>query len=640
MNFFQHQESARRQSRKLVFYFALAVLLIIVAVNAAVAAVTMLVSDQAVTLHAWFEQPWWSIVSISTLLAIVLGSIWRMHQLRQGGDAIAEWAGATRMDMSSQKQRDRQFINVAEEMAIASGTPLPSLWVMEREGAINAFVAGLSPTDAALVVTRGCLDQLDRDELQGVIGHEFSHIFHGDMRLNVRLMGVLAGILALGQIGGLMLRSTGAGVSRRRVGQGYAAVLAGGLALLAIGYIGLFFGRLIKASVSRQREYLADASAVQYTRNTAGIAGALAKIRDFSFGSRLAGARSEEMSHMCFGATLRAGFGGLLATHPPLDQRIHRIDPHFEIKSRSRERAAEARVNAGADRTDALAASMGFAAMTQDVISVDASDVVESVGNPAPAHIEYAHALHESIPTELSIALHTAVTARYAVMAMLLGEDREYIDRRVRIIANTHGTDVAERVARLHSLVQNEWARLRLAAVDLALPQLKSMAFDERKDFMQLVAGLVAADGRMSLFEFTLMAILRRHLPLSPKRGRRPTIFTYNAVERDIALLLSLVIRIGGDTSEAEQRYTRLLRTFTRSQIDRESLPDKSGKSLAAALDRLRGLVPVMQASLIQALVECVLHDGHIAIKEAELLRAIAETLDCPLPPLIETSLR
>jgi Zn-dependent protease with chaperone function len=637
MNFFQHQEDARRQSRKLLFYFALAVLLIVVAVNAAVGLVILVVSDQTVSVRSWFEQPWWAVVSGLTLLAVVFGSFRRMLQLGQGGDAIAEWAGATRMDMHSQRQRDRVFINVAEEMSIASGTPLPSLWVMEREGAINAFVAGLMPTEAALVVTRGCLDQLDRDELQGVIGHEFSHIFHGDMRLNARLMGVLAGILAVGQIGGLMLRSTGAGVSHRRGAQTYAVVLAAGFALMSIGYIGLFFGRLIKASVSRQREFLADASAVQYTRNGAGIVGALTKIRDFSFGSTLVGARSEEMSHMCFGETLRVSFGGLLATHPPLDQRIHRIDPHFGVKQRGKARLAEEQLNANAGSTESLAASMGFTAFTQDVISVNALEVVESVGNPAPAHVEYAHVLHEAIPVQLSIALHGKITARRAVMAMLLGEDQKYIDKCLRIITSAEGADVSIHVTQLHALVKTQWSRLRLAVVDLALPQLKLMTFEERKVFLKTVGDLVAADGRLSLFEFTLLTILRRHLPGSTKRNKRATRFSYQAVEREIALLLSLMIRVGDDGEGADQRYAQLLKSFTPTGIDRHSLPGLNGKSLNAALEVLQTLVPVLKASLIQALVECVLHNGHISIVEAELLRAVSETLDCPLPPLIGT---
>ena len=638
MNFFQHQEDARRQSRRLVVFFLLAVVLIIASVNAAVGIVALLVSGEPVSVEAWLAKPWWMTVSLLTLLVIVVGSIFRMHQLRQGGDAIAEWSGAKRLDMHSRDYRERAYINVAEEMAIASGMPLPSLWVMEREAGINAFVAGLQPTEAALVVTRGALEQLDRDELQGVIGHEFSHIFHGDMRLNVRLMGLLAGILAIGQVGGLMLRSTGAGISHRSNAQARGVMFGAGAALMAIGYVGLFFGRLIKASVSRQREYLADASAVQYTRNSDGIASALAKIGGFSFGSNLVGARAEEMSHMCFGETLRMNFGGLLATHPPLKSRIERIDPHFGIKQRSREKRAEPQPDASFERGSQMAEAMGFAAMSQDVISVNAAAVVETVGNPSASHVEYAHALHQAMPDMLSVAVHGLAGARAAVMATLLGDSEELRAARTKIISSAIDDKAAAEVADIYASAETQWPRLRLAVVDLALPQLKSMPTAERKRFIKLIGELIAADRRMSLFEFTLLAVLRRHLPYSEKRNKRPTSFSFQKVEREIALMLSLVIRVGGDSADADARYARLLRTFVRSEIPRDSLPRLDAKSLTTALDKLQTLVPILKSTLIEALVECTLHNGHITIKEAELLRAISETLDCPLPPLIDTN--
>ena len=638
MNFFQHQEGARRQTHKLIGYFIFAVLLIVLVVNGVVGLVVLMVTEQPNnTLYQWIEQPWWCVVSVITLLVIVGGSIRRVHQLREGGDAIAEWAGAKRLDMYSRRQQDKVFINVAEEMAIASGMPLPSLWVMEREGGINAFVAGMRPSEAALVVTRGCLEQLDRDELQGVIGHEFSHIFHGDMRLNIWLMGVLAGILAIGQMGGLMLRSTGAGISYRRNAKTLGVVLVTGIALLLVGAVGLFFGRLIKASVSRQREYLADAAAVQYTRNTHGIAGALVKIRDTHYGSHLIGARAEEMSHMCFGATLSARFGKRLATHPPLDKRIQRIDPYFMVKARSRARARQLQENSEKVPNDTLTTSRGFAALSQDVVSIHARDVVESIGNPGTGHIAYAQALHAAIPVQFSLALHEKMGAKWLVMAMLLGSKQPHIDKRKQIISLSEGVATADSVVELHTLAQAQWPRLRLAVVDLALPQLKMLCFDERKQFMRTVGDLVVADGKTSLFEFTLLAILRRHLPFSPVVETRHTFFTYKPVEQEIALLLSLMIRVGGDSDDANTRYTQLLRTFTRNVINRQSLPTLGSKTLNVVLGKLQNLAPILKASVIESLIECVLHNGHIKIQEAELLRAVAEMLDCPLPPLIDT---
>ena len=214
-------------------------------------------------------------------------------------------------------------------MAIASGMPVPDIYVLEQESGINAFAAGYTPGDAAIAVTRGTLELLDREELQGVIGHEFSHILNGDMRLNIRLMGVLFGIMVLGLIGRMILRSGHhASIVSSRRGRGAPAVLIIGLGLAILGGIGVFVARAIKASISRQREFLADASAVQFTRQTDGLASALKKIGGYEEGSHLQAADPEEVSHMLFGTGSR--LSGMFATHPPLTERIQALDPHFK----------------------------------------------------------------------------------------------------------------------------------------------------------------------------------------------------------------------------------------------------------------------------------------------------------------------
>ena len=652
MNFFEHQEDARQRSRWLLVYFLLALLLIVAAINAAAAVLLILSGDQSIPPRQWFEhwasQPWWMAVSAGTLLVIAAGSLWRSRQLGRGGDAIAEWAGARPLEMSSAKPAERQYINVVEEMAIASGSPMPSLWVMQHESGINAFVAGLSPYDAALVITRGCLEQLDRDELQGVVAHEFSHIFNGDMRLNLRLMGVLAGITLLGQMGGWLLRSTGSGVSRSRAGaQAYALVLGGGAALLLVGWIGLFFARLIKASVSRQREFLADASAVQYTRNPQGLAGALARIRNYSFGSGILHSHAEEMSHLCFGASLPQRLSGAFATHPPLDERIARIDPHFELRQRSRERRERAQSQPPDDSVSRSMERLGLAALSQEVIGVNAAAVAASVGEPRPEHLAYARALYGAIPDTLQMALHDGVAARRALLALVLGpepesesgEDARRNAECERLIAAAEGTAGLRETQRLRRLIGGQWARMRLALVDLALPQLKRLPEGERATFLELLKQLIAADGRVSLFEFTLLAILER-LFQPPPKVRGESLFSYAEAAGEIALLLSLTLRAGESATrhraDGDQRYASLLRSFTTRIIPRDSLPAASGARFQAALRKLQRLAPMLKAPLIEALVDCVLEDGHITIREAELLRAIAESLDCPLPPLID----
>ncbi|MGD9265520.1 MAG: M48 family metallopeptidase, partial [Lysobacterales bacterium] len=328
MNFFEHQERSRRQTRWLVFLFLLAVLAIIAVIDIAIllAFGAMNVEQQGWAAPDTLQSNWTLLAggAFVTALVIALASLFKTMALRSGGGKVARDLGGSRVEADERDPLRRRLYNVVEEIALASGVPVPEVYVLERESAINAFAAGYTPADAAVAVTRGALEKLDRNELQGVIAHEFSHVFNGDMRLNIRLMGALFGILVLSLIGRKVLRgSLYAGRSRNSNG---APVMLIAVAVTLVGYIGLFFGRWIKSAVSRQREYLADASAVQFTRDPDGIAGALKKIAVYSDASYL-NAETEEVSHMLFGAGEKAS---MFATHPPLNDRIGRIDPSFD----------------------------------------------------------------------------------------------------------------------------------------------------------------------------------------------------------------------------------------------------------------------------------------------------------------------
>ncbi len=335
MDFFEHQEQARRKTGLLVVYFVLAVASIIVAVYLAVVAVFVGTQGDAVE-ALWLPQVFGPVAG-GTLLVITVGSLYKMADLARGGEVVARSLGGRPVLANTCELRERVLLNVVEEMAIASGTPVPPVFLLDNESAINAFAAGTTPQNAVIGVTRGTIETLNRDELQGVIAHEFSHILNGDMRLNLRLIGLLNGILLIAMIGYVLMR-TGSGSYRvgfsssssNRKGGNPLPLL--GLLLYVIGYIGVFFGHLIKSAVSRQREFLADASAVQFTRLPDGIVGALKKIGGLVQGSRLRTSQAEEASHMYFGNGLAAPFFALLATHPPLSERIRRIDPSFDGK--------------------------------------------------------------------------------------------------------------------------------------------------------------------------------------------------------------------------------------------------------------------------------------------------------------------
>ena len=330
MDFFTHQDRARRNTRRLVALFVLAVIAIVAAVYLAVVVFLMTTEAGEYISQGGLAAPQVLVpVVAGTLFVIAAGSGYKTLQLSEGGPAVARLLGGKPLDPNTREADERRVLNVVEEMAIASGTPVPEVYLLAQEQGINAFAAGRTPADAVVGVTEGTARHLSRDELQGVVAHEFSHILNGDMRLNLRLIGVIHGILVISMIGYFVMRS-GGGSSRGRKKGGAGAVVILGLALYVIGWIGVFFGRLIKAGVSRQREFLADAAAVQFTRNPLGISGALQKIGGLGAGSRIAHRRAEEASHLFFSNALKKSFLGLTATHPPLEERIRRIDPSFD----------------------------------------------------------------------------------------------------------------------------------------------------------------------------------------------------------------------------------------------------------------------------------------------------------------------
>ena len=421
MDYFQSQDVARRKTGLLVFYFVLAVILIILSVYLAIQGVLVYAApvseDEAIHgLSGLWNPELFGWVALGTSSLIAGGSLYKIAALSGGGHTVAELLGGRLLRPDGADPDERRLLNVVEEMAIASGLPVPPVYLLENEPGINAFAAGHAPGDAVVAVTTGCLRHLSRDELQGVIAHEFSHILNGDMRLNIRLMGVLFGILVIGLTGWLIFRST-ANVSvnvrtRNDDGdrKGFNPIPLIGLALYVIGYVGVFFGNLIKAAVSRQREFLADASAVQFTRNPQGIAGALIKIGALAEGSRIQDPHAEEASHMFFGDAV-PGFGqffGLLATHPPLVERIKRLDPSFsgdfsEVRLEQPRRARAVRP-AGAARRDPVHRGQGCCAG----------------GDDRPTTPELRGRTQGIMPPTLAEVVREPLGAQAAVFALLL----------------------------------------------------------------------------------------------------------------------------------------------------------------------------------------------------------------------------
>jgi Zn-dependent protease with chaperone function len=568
--------------------------------------------------------------------------------------------GARVVPPGTQQAHEQRLRNVVEEMAIAASVPVPQIFVLDDEAGINAFAAGHTPADAAIVVTRGTLDHLNRDELQGVIGHEFSHVMNGDMRMNIRLMGLLFGILVIGLIGRGMLRimSFGRGGGRVRGGRGggggiAALVIAGALVTL-IGYAGLFCARLIKAAVSRQREYLADSASVQFTRNPDGIAGALKKIGGFVFGSQVKARRAEEASHFFFSeAVAYPLFSGWFATHPPLKERIRRIDPSFEghyphvrlLEADEVEaKAFVAGVTAGLVPLDEAGTAFGEVPAAPPArpggtrIVADPAAVTRLVANPSPEHTDYAAALLRELPDPVRVAIGSAFSAGALVYALLLSDDAAVRERQIADVRSGAGPELERETWRLAAALSGIETRWRLPIAKLALPSLRTMTPEQQATFARTVKALVDADASLSLFEFGIVRTLLRQLAAGSVAPPRVTIRSLEPVLPDCRTLLSCLARHGQPDEAGAQRAFAAGADRLRLPASLGLLPEGDAcafDAVAAALDRLRGTVPRVREQILDACAHCVLADGTVTLEEAELLRVVADGLDCPLPPFI-----
>ena len=572
-----------------------------------------------------------------TTLFIVGASIYKTMALSAGGGQVARQMGGTQVPADVADPLRRRLRNVVEEMAIASGVPVPEIYVLEEESGINAFAAGYAPGDAAVAVTRGTLELLTRDELQGVVAHEFSHILNGDMRLNIRLMGVLFGILALGLMGRMIVRGGyhGRVVSSQR-DRGAPVVLLIGLGLAILGWVGLFFARLIKAGVSRQREFLADASAVQFTRQTDGIANALKKIGGYKEASYLTAKDPEEISHMLFGSGSR--FAGLFATHPPLADRIRAIDPSFLESDYPQVLPGSIRDRMASDPVGAMAPPTARAAAVAPAELPDT--VADSAGNPNAQHIAYARELRQSMPEVLYDAAHSVELAYLLVIALVIDHGHEHRDRQLRLIEEQLGAERARIVARLHDDVSSMSAEYRLPLLEITFPALKLRPSAQLEYLVELTARLIDVDGEVDLYEYCFYRVLRVSLgqAMNPAQAHGPRRKARRELRQAAIDLLTVVADYGhGDSADSASAFEAGKAYFGQwaQEHPYQSKERYTLRALENSLDLLTAQDGKGRQLILKAVTAVVAHDSRVTSAESSLIRTVCASLGVPLPPLV-----
>lgn len=643
MNFFEYQDRARQNTLYLLFLFGAALLGMVVLIYISV-------------VMAFFSTVVWQpeiflIVLVGVLGLVGTGSLFKFFALRGGGSVVAQDLGGRLVSQDTTIAQEQQLLNVVEEMAIASGVAVPAVYLLDREAGINAFAAGFTAHDAVIGVTQGCLDQLSRDELQGVIAHEFSHILNGDMRLNLRLIAVLQGILLIHIIGRVIVRGsygTGRRSRSNEKGSGGQIVLLG-LALLVIGFIGLICGRLIKSAISRQREFLADASAVQFTRNPDGLSGALQKIGGLRAGSTIQAPAAEEASHLFFGEAMNGFFIQSFAwfgTHPPLEDRVGRLEKFAGRQFRAAKRQASGHSSSVAETPGVMGlASEGTTAQPSPSLakSPNPKTFMGAIGTANAQNLQAVRTFLAQLPDALREATHESQGAIALVFALLLDEDAAICDRQRELLLQTCELALVERTWQLRSPLQQLDARARLPLVDLTIPALRAVPPQELKPFLQQVRGLVEADGKLSLSEYTLQVVLHRRLRPVLAKSQEPQIKYQNLqpILPDCITVLSALAQTGGSSPQDVVHAFRsgLFRLPGASKLELPQRPVKCRLSqVGKSLRRLELATPKLKQAIVAACAHTVLEDQQVTLREAELLRAVVISLDCPIPPFLDAA--
>lgn len=649
MDFFEEQALARKRTVRLALLFALAVLGVMVAVYALAMAfyaiaigdasgVSYLVGryDQVSGPDLSLWEPFVFVVACGTTAVVVgLGTLYKTAQLRDGGSAVALALGGRKMDPDTSKLEERRLLNVVEEMAIASGIPVPEVYILDREVGINAFAAGNSTSDAVIGVTHGTVHLLRRQELQGVVAHELSHVLNGDSRINLRAIGLLHGIFLLALLGRFLLRGTTA--RSRKEGAGVALI---GLGLLAIGSVGVLFGRMLQSAISRQRELLADASAVQFTRDTDGLAGALKKIGGAASHSYLDAPQADEASHIFFSDAIRRFrlFAGIFRTHPPLEQRIRKLEPHWDgrFTEVSLPQIAEGLSTPPSAPPEEV---MAFAeAPTEEGVS----QAIEHIGSPRHEHLVYARSLHAALPEHWLHAVHQPPMAQAMLFGLLLAHDEGLRGTELVRLAELTDPETADLTLRFHAESVDRSSAQKIALVDMAIPTLRGLSVAEYQRFRSAVDALMRSDRRLDLFEYTLSRMIQRHLARHFE-GTRPTpvrVRSFKKLLREARVLLSALARAGSRTeARAERAFRHGAQALHLSGSAGTILPigNCTLADVDQALRRYDAASAALKKNLMLACAATVMADDEVTDREAELIRAIGDGLDCPVPPFVQS---
>ncbi len=656
MDFFTAQDQARRFSRWLVLWFVLAVL-VLIAITNVLAAILLYVLGFAgapyggpVTTSGMLATLSWQtfgFICLGVISTVFLVVLFKWAQLSAGGKSVAERLGGVRILPQTTDPAERRCLNVVDEMALAAGLPVPPVYVLPAERGINAFAAGVSPADAVIGITRGSLDNFNREQLQGVVAHEFSHILNGDMRLNIRLAALVKGITFVGDVGEVIVRggsrnryqSMSTRNSTRSGNRLPPQVMAVGIALWVLGWMGGLFGALIKAAVSRQRELLADASAVQYTRNPQGVADALKVIGGFPAGANIVEPRAGELSHIFFGQI--NSLWQLARTHPPLPDRIKRIQPDWDGQFIAPDPAAayKGSVRDQQRREEERAARQQAGEVVAAVVAGTVLGGAAKQTSRDQADAGFREYLSE-LPDDLIEQAHDPFGALAVAIGLLLSDEAPQREAQYQLVQDGEVRGLATTTRQLYPQITALAPDLRLSLLELCLPALKCMSATQYKAFKITLLKVARADNQIDLYEWCLYQVLRHYLDpefvqVSPSRPRYRKV---TQLKDPIATVMSVLAWQGNaDAEDARAAFARGTASLDLSSVAMKPLSACSVGDFSKAVNTLADSYPLLKPRLLKAMAACAEHDGELSPREVEILVAVAAVMDCPVPSSVRS---
>ncbi|MGQ7844133.1 M48 family metalloprotease [Granulosicoccus sp. 3-233] len=638
MNFLDQQSARRRQSLILLACFVLALLLMGGLIHVVVVGLSMLLGEDSSLLQP--SRPALGLIAL-VWLTMLAGGFFRFLDVRGGGAVLARRFGAVRASDRSRFHHEQRLLNVVAEIAIASSTPQPDVFVLRTESSINAMVFGAEEGRHVLVMTQGALDAFDRAELQAVIAHEFGHIANGDLPLNMRLLIALGGLMAIDEVGRLLIGD--ASVSRDEPISFHPGVIVGYI-LRGLGCVGVLAGQLLRSAFSRQREYLADASAVQFTRNPLAMASALDIIRQHDDEPLLHGLHAQELAHLCFQSGRKPPwYKRLFSSHPDIQLRIDAIEPHFDVKRRKSKTLAEGQNSGAPDGSQAVVGSFGA------VAHIVGSSIGSTVGKGSSDRSSTGRKViardvgHGALSDRILLLLPDESSCLAALFALFAHTDPVRRQIYFDALAKAFNEKFRMRVKAVAELIPDELRNDQLGLVEHATSVLgRSIMRKNRQRILLKLEKVLNDTGECTLMNYATLQLIRRrldvdfpvleniagqHAPLADARRVK----SFDAMGSEFALLLSLMVETSGaPPSVLDAEFERVLKCYTQTRYPRRTAREGGIiKELEAAFQTLYVQPKPIRQAFVQHCLEIVQHDGYVARAERALLDLFAASLGC-----------